>query len=258
MNKKEKNPTIKEVDIDRRNAIEKTSQVTKMKQLLPKEKEMAEEYSYIINAVASVIFSKKKMPPAVEYNDLLSVGFDGLIKAIRKFDDSKNAQFKTYANIRVRGEILDFLRKEWKLKASHQHQKMTEDIQERVNQVMNNHLEHDKDKKNIKNLLSSLTTSYVLSLDMAMEQYGDNIIDDTITQSEKIIEGEDVHFLNTTIQTLAKEEQVFIDMFYRQGKSQKVISGKLNVSPATMSRMHHKIIESLKEKMEAVVGIEKK
>ena len=66
------------------------------------EKRAAEEYYYIVETVASIIASRKKLPPSIDYNDLLSAGFDGLIKAMRKFTKDKDTEFKTYANIRVR------------------------------------------------------------------------------------------------------------------------------------------------------------
>ena len=93
-----------------------------------KEKEIINEYAYINDAVASVLFSKKKLPPTIDYHDLYSVGFYGLLKAIRSFKKEKNAQFKTYANIRVRGEMLDLIRKEWRAKSSGQHNELLDKI----------------------------------------------------------------------------------------------------------------------------------
>src|SRR3989338_8870205 len=50
------------------------------------------------------------MPPNVEFEDLCGYGTLGLIDAIEKFDPSKGIKFKTYANARIRGAILDELR----------------------------------------------------------------------------------------------------------------------------------------------------
>ena len=47
----------------------------------------------------------------VEYEDLVSYGIFGLIDAIDKFDYGKNVKFETYASLRIRGEILDQIRK---------------------------------------------------------------------------------------------------------------------------------------------------
>ena len=190
------------------------------------------------------------MPPTLDYNDLLSIGFQGLVKAIRGFKKDKDAQFKTYANIRVRGEMLDYIRKEWRSKASHQHTKMMDDVKSRVAQVMGNEIENSSGPVNVKNLLSSMTTSYVMSLESVMDQYGDNVEDSSLSSQNYIDDQDEYNFLNNIISNLAKEDQNFIDMFYRKGLSQKEISLNLNVSEATVSRFHNRIIDRLKLKLE--------
>ncbi|MGA0241662.1 MAG: sigma-70 family RNA polymerase sigma factor [Candidatus Marinamargulisbacteria bacterium] len=213
------------------------------------ESAMVNEYFYVVETVASVLFSKKKLPPTVDYNDLLSVGFDGLVKAIRRFNDSKNTQFKTYANIRVRGEMLDFIRKEWRSKASHQHTQMMDDIKSRVGQVLDNELSQSGEAITVTNLMSSLTTSYVMSLEAVMEHHGDNVADKSgAIDSDYELEDE-YRSLNTLVGTLVKEERDFIDMFYRKGLSQKAVSIKMNISEATASRLHSRVLCNLKQKL---------
>ena len=51
-----------------------------------------------------------RLPPHVEVDDLISVGVLGLMDAIEKYDPDRGAKFKTYAEFRVRGSILDELR----------------------------------------------------------------------------------------------------------------------------------------------------
>ena len=60
----------------------------------------------------------------VEYEDLVSYGIFGLIDAIDKFDRSKDVKFETYASLRIRGAILDQIRKmDWIPRAVRQKQK---------------------------------------------------------------------------------------------------------------------------------------
>lgn len=66
------------------------------------------EYSPLIKFIAQRI--AVRLPPHIELDDLISAGVMGLIDAIGKFDPSKDTQFKTYAEIRIRGAILDELR----------------------------------------------------------------------------------------------------------------------------------------------------
>ena len=63
----------------------------------------------------------------VEYNDLVGFGVFGLIDAIDKFDPRKNIKFETYASLRIRGEILDQIRKnDWIPRTIRQKQKQLE------------------------------------------------------------------------------------------------------------------------------------
>jgi len=52
----------------------------------------------------------ERLPQQVELSDLVHAGVIGLLEAYRSFDDSKNAQFKTFAKFRIKGAILDSLR----------------------------------------------------------------------------------------------------------------------------------------------------
>ena len=67
-----------------------------------------QEYAPMVKYVATRI--AMRLPPHIEADDLVSVGVLGLIDAIDKYDSSRGAKFKTYAEFRVRGAILDELR----------------------------------------------------------------------------------------------------------------------------------------------------
>ena len=86
-----------------------------------KEKEMINEYAYIIEAVASVITAKKSCHQALTLKICKAwvlkgyyVQFVGSMKI--------KSSIKTYANIRVRGAMLDLIRKEWRAKSSSKHE----------------------------------------------------------------------------------------------------------------------------------------
>ena len=66
------------------------------------------EYAPLIKYIAQKIAAR--LPSNVELDDLISCGVIGLMDAIKKFDPSRDNKFKTYAEFRVRGAILDELR----------------------------------------------------------------------------------------------------------------------------------------------------
>ena len=69
----------------------------------------------------------------VEYEDLVSYGIFGLIDAIDKFDNMKEVKFETYASLRIRGAILDQIRKmDWIPRTIRQKQKKIEAVMKEI------------------------------------------------------------------------------------------------------------------------------
>src|SRR6478736_5698195 len=79
------------------------------RKLTPKQKdELIQEYSPLIKYIAQKI--AVRLPSNIELDDLISAGVIGLMDAIEKYDPTRDNKFKTYAEFRVRGAILDELR----------------------------------------------------------------------------------------------------------------------------------------------------
>src|SRR5471030_2761263 len=83
-----------------KDGIKKIDKRTKEKLIL--------EYSPLIKFIAQKIASR--LPANIELDDLISSGVIGLMDAIDKYDPSRDNKFKTYAEFRIRGSILDELR----------------------------------------------------------------------------------------------------------------------------------------------------
>ena len=71
-------------------------------------------YLFLVQIIAANITTGGKIPPNISFDDLVSYGIAGLVKAWENFDRKKGVKFKVYASYRIRGEILDKIRKEWK------------------------------------------------------------------------------------------------------------------------------------------------
>jgi RNA polymerase sigma factor for flagellar operon FliA len=66
------------------------------------------EHAHLVKYIAARLINR--LPPSVTMEDLMSAGIIGLMEAIEKFDPRRNIQFKTYAEFRIRGAMLDELR----------------------------------------------------------------------------------------------------------------------------------------------------
>src|SRR6478736_7211703 len=79
------------------------------KKLTQKQKDqLIQEYAPLIKFIAQKI--AVRLPSNIEFDDLVSSGVIGLMDAIDKYDPSRDNKFKTYAEFRIRGAILDELR----------------------------------------------------------------------------------------------------------------------------------------------------
>lgn len=84
------------------------------------------EYAQLVKLVAGRL--SMYLGHNVEYDDLVSYGIFGLIDAIDKFDTAKNVKFETYASLRIRGAILDQIRKmDWIPRTVRQRQRKIDD-----------------------------------------------------------------------------------------------------------------------------------
>jgi RNA polymerase sigma factor for flagellar operon FliA len=79
-----------------------------MKEDFTKRERLIMEYAPLVKYIANRV--AMRLPPHIDVGDLVNSGIIGLIDAIEKFDPSKEVKFKTYAEIRIKGAILDELR----------------------------------------------------------------------------------------------------------------------------------------------------
>ncbi len=93
--------------------------------------EYIEKYAPLIRTIAGRL--AMKLPPNVDQDDLVSAGIMGLLDAIEKFDPDKGVAFKSYAEFRIRGAMLDELRAmDWVPRSVRKNAKILEQAYERV------------------------------------------------------------------------------------------------------------------------------
>ena len=79
-----------------------------------------EKYSVLVKRIAHHLLGR--LPPSVQVEDLIQAGMIGLLEAQKNYDGSKGASFETYAGIRIRGAMLDDIRRgDWVPRSVHKH-----------------------------------------------------------------------------------------------------------------------------------------
>lgn len=198
----------------------------------------------------------------VEYDDLVSYGVFGLIDAIDKFDYNKGIKFETYASLRIRGSILDQIRKmDWIPRSVRQKQKA---IDSAISAVELNKGQDYTDEDIAKELgitedeylnwLSQTNVSNISSLDDFMEQGSEPRAavgsSTSITDPEKSIEdGELKEILMRTLELLTEKEKTVVLLYYYEELTLKEISKAMDVSESRVSQLHSKALRKLREKL---------
>jgi len=198
----------------------------------------------------------------VEYDDLVGYGTFGLIDAIDKFDYSKGVKFETYASLRIRGAILDQIRKmDWIPRSIRQKQRKI-DLAYQNLEIKNGRIANDEEialeleisVDELETWQSQTKVTNIISLDEFMEQGAETKVEQSLTaafdQPDKIIEKQELkELLIKTLETLTEKEKKVIIFYYYEELTLKEISRILEVSESRISQLHTKALQKMKAKL---------
>ena len=224
------------------------------------------EYASLVKVVAGRL--SMYLGYNVEYEDLVSYGIFGLIDAIDKFDLAKDVKFETYASLRIRGSILDQIRKmDWIPRTVRQKQKK---IDEAIKTVEGRTGRNASDEEIAKELgiegeelnewQSQLKVTNVVSLNEFVEQGGEPVMDARgnshfIQPEESVQEEELKKVLAETMDLLTEKERKVILLYYYEELTLKEISNILEVSESRVSQLHTKALLKMRKRMGSYMGI---
>ena len=218
------------------------TELTKTLDLDPKEREkIINGFAPLIKYIASRIASR--LPPHIDLDDLISAGVIGLIDAIEKFAPDKQVNFKTYAEFRIRGAILDELRSmDWvprsvrkkarKLKEAYI--KLEDDLGRPANdeEVAN---ELGLDIKAFYGLLTEATFTPVLSLDGKLDQNDDTTLKDVVPDKkntdvqEMLFRKETWTIIKNVLGQLSCKGEMSLTLYYLEEMTELEIAGVLGI-----------------------------
>ena len=205
----------------------------------------------------------------VEYDDLVGYGIFGLIDAIDKFDALKEVKFETYASLRIRGAILDQIRKmDWIPRTIRQKQKKIETIIKEIEAVQGSSATDEQiasalgitDDEYV-DWQSQMKITGVVSLNEFMEQGSEVPLDPQNNQSrfdgpeEVIAKDELKKVLMQALELLTEKEKKVILLYYYEELTLKEISHILEVTESRISQLHTKALSKMKSKMGNYMGI---
>lgn len=234
-----------------------------LKKGLPKEKEdLVIQYIPLVKYVVGRM--SVNLPPGMDRTDLISIGSWGLIDAAMKFNAAKGVKFKTYAMTRVRGAILDDLRRQSLggqalcRKAQMLEKAFTklEREQGRPATEAEVAIELELTEEKIHKMVAEVNGSFQISLDDTISGEDDtetrvSTIEDKKSDSTetRVFKKEQKSILAGAINVLPDKERLVVSLYYYEELTLKEIAKILEVSESRVSQIHSKAILHLKAKL---------
>ena len=199
----------------------------------------------------------------VEYDDLVGYGTFGLIDAIDKYDFDKGVKFETYASLRIRGAILDQVRRmDWLPRTVRQKQKRMDAAYQKLETESGRFATDEELAAELEISVEELNqwqtqtkAAGVVSLDEYLEQGSENGIVGTVesedfAQPEKQMEQKTMkELLVRSLESLTEKEKKVVLLYYYEELTLKEISEVLEVSESRISQLHTKAIQKLRLKL---------
>ncbi len=223
------------------------------------------EYANVVNLVAGRL--SMYLGYTVEYDDLVGYGIFGLIDAIDKFDMQKNVKFETYASLRIRGAILDQIRKmDWIPRTLRQKQKKMETAAASLEAAYGRPATADEiadelgiSREEYEGWKSEAEFTNMVSLDDYLEQGSEGRMETfgaKFQQPEKVVQKQELkEMLVEALKTLTENEQKVITFYYYEELTLKEISQILSVSESRVSQLHTKALQKIKNQLGDAVDL---
>jgi RNA polymerase sigma factor for flagellar operon FliA len=219
-------------------------------------------YTYLVKFVAGRLYAS--YGNNVEFDDLVSYGIFGLIDAIDKFDIARGVKFDTYAQLRIRGAIIDQLREmDWLPRSVRQKSKELEkayfELENKLGRPATDQEmaeSYGMSLQDFQKKVQNIATYSIVSLDDLLEQKREVISSEKengMETPESVIESTEIKgILVDAIANLPDKEKKVVSLYYYDELTYKEIGKLLSISESRVSQLHTKAIIRLKNKFKLV------
>ncbi len=221
-------------------------------------KEIVDRYAPLVKRIAHHLLLR--MPASVQIDDLIQSGMIGLLEAAKKYDVSKGASFETYAGIRIRGSMLDEVRKgDWAPRSVH---RKSRKVAEAIKAIEARTGKDAKDQEIARELDIDLDAYYAILQDASGSRLFS--FDDIMEGDDSAIElaaGElpgpcdglqrdtfKAH-LSRAIDGLPEREKLVLALYYDEELNLKEIGEVIGVSESRVSQIHSQAAMRLRARL---------
>lgn len=201
-----------------------------------------------------------RLPASVDVNDLIQAGMIGLIEASRSYDASQGAAFETYASIRIRGAMLDEIRRgDWVPRSVHRRVRelsaATAAIEQKTGRAARDveiaqALQIPVEELN--RLLEDASRGQVLSIDAHADESGELRLPASTSAASAAAGVEREAFasdLASAIGKLPEREQLVMSLYYEQGLNLREIGAVLGVTESRVCQLHGQALVRLRSRL---------
>jgi RNA polymerase sigma factor for flagellar operon FliA len=201
-----------------------------------------------------------RLPPSVQVVDLIQAGMIVLLEASRNFDATKGARFETFAGIRIRGAMLDEIRRgDWAPRSVHKNSRRIAEAIALVERETGRDARDAEiaDKLNIDlneyhQILNDVSSGKIIGIeDLGVSEDvigGDDDVDEPYGDAESLAFRES---LTEAIKTLPEREALILSLYYDEELNLKEIGAVLDVSESRVSQIHSQAMHRLKSRLSA-------
>jgi len=215
-------------------------------------------YASLVDQVASYL--KTKLPPSVDIDDLTQAGMIGLLEASKNYDPSRGASFETYAKIRIRGAMLDEVRKgDWAPRSLY---RKVRQMAQAVGEIEAQHKRDAKDDEvaskmqldisEYHRLLRHASEHKILSLDDMPadgEEFSQAVADAALNPQEQFENQRLESALAQEIAGLPKKEALVIALYYDEELNMREIGEVLGITESRVSQLRSQALGRLRSRM---------
>lgn len=220
--------------------------------------ELMVKYLGLVHYVVNKLF--KTMPSNVDREDLVNIGVIGLSEALERYNPYYGIKFETYAIPRIRGAIIDELRKQdWIPRSLRSKSNKIKKVVEELEQASPGHVSDQAvagllgiSESEYHQWQSQLNRTSLISLDKPNPNFDDHnlyeaIEDTSYSNPIEAIEDEEMkEVLAKAIKQLPEKSRLAITLYYYEHLTFKEIGNILNVSESRISQIHSETIDRLK------------
>jgi RNA polymerase sigma factor for flagellar operon FliA len=201
-----------------------------------------------------------RLPDSVQVDDLIQTGMLGLLEAIKHYDAMQGASFETYAGIRIRGAMLDEIRRfDWTPRSVHKKSRMVSDA---IRAIENKTGSEAKDvdiaeqlgiaMDEYQHILQDSTSCRMFSVE-ELSQTGDHYGDESKSMEDEPLDGLSrdgfQRALANAIMRLPERERLVISLYYDDELTMREIGEVLNISESRVSQISTQAVLRLRSRL---------